>query len=261
MDSGRQGTPVGRPRRFFSERPLQPGERVLTGPTARHAAGVLRLRSGEHIVLFDGSGLEFPAEILSIRRQEVRVVVGDGALVNRESPLSLHLGVGLSQSGAMDLVVQKATELGVAEIIPMATERSQGWLAGKRGKDRQVRWKRIAQEAARQCGRNRIPRVAQVAHFSQVVRQEASPAAVRLIFWEEETRRGLREVFTAHGPVSEVHLLIGPEGGFSSAEATAALTAGFHIVSLGPRILRAETAAIAVVSLLQYEMGDLGVAR
>jgi 16S rRNA (uracil1498-N3)-methyltransferase len=261
MGSGRQGTSVGRSRRFFAERPLHPGERVLTGPTAKHAVGVLRLRSGEDIVLFDGNGLEFPAKIVSIGRQGVRVVVGDGVPVNRESPLSLHLGLGLSQPAAMDLVVQKATELGVAEIIPMETDRSQGWLAGKRGKERQVRWERIAQEAARQCGRNRIPRVAQVAHFSQVVRQEASPAAVRLIFWEEEARRGLREVLAAQGPVSEVHVLIGPEGGFSSAEATAALTAGFHIVSLGPRILRTETAAIAVVSLLQYEMGDLGVAR
>lgn len=261
MVSGRQGTSVGKARRFFSERPLQPGERVLTGPTAKHAAGVLRLRSGEHIVLFDGSGLEFCAEIIRVGRQGVQVVVGDGVPVNRESPLSLHLGVGLSQPGVMDLVVQKATELGVAEIIPLEAERSQGWLAGKGAKERQVRWERIAQEAARQCGRNRIPRVAQVAHFSQVVRQKVSPAAVRLIFWEEEARRGLREVLAARGPVSEVHLLIGPEGGFSSAEATAALTAGFHIVSLGPRILRTETAAIAVVSLLQFEMGDLGVAR
>jgi len=212
-------------------------------------------------VLFDGSGLEFPAEIVSVGRHGVRVVIGDGVRVNRESPLSLHLGVGLSQPRIMDLLVQKATELGVAEITPMETERSQGWLAKKGGKERQVRWERIAQEAARQCGRNRIPRVTQVAQFSQVVRQEVSPAAVRLIFWEEEARRGLKEVMTARGPVSEVHLLIGPEGGFSSAEATAALTAGFHIVSLGPRILRAETAAIAVVSLLQYEMGDLGGTR
>ena len=261
MGGGRQDTLVGRSRRFFAERPLHPGERVLPGPTAKHAAGVLRLRSGEHIVLFDGSGLEFPAEIVSVGRQGVRVVVGDGLPVNRESPLSIHLGVGLSQLGAMDLVVQKATELGVAEIIPMETERSQGWLARKGGKERQVRWERIAQEAARQCGRNRIARVAHVAHFSQVIRQEVTPAAVRLIFWEEEARRGLREVLAARGPVSEVHLLIGPEGGFSSAETTAARTAGFDIVSLGPRILRTETAAIAVVSLLQYEMGDLGVAR
>ena len=212
-------------------------------------------------MLFDGSGLEFPAEIVSVGRHGVRVVIGDGVRVNRESTLSLHLGVGLSQPRIMDLLVQKATELGVAEITPMETERSQGWLAKKGGKERQVRWERIAQEAARQCGRNRIPRVTQVAQFSQVVRQEVSPAAVRLIFWEEEARRGLKEVMTARGPVSEVHLLIGPEGGFSSAEATAALTAGFHIVSLGPRILRAETAAIAVVSLLQYEMGDLGGTR
>jgi 16S rRNA (uracil1498-N3)-methyltransferase len=241
--------------------PLQRGERVLTGPTAKHAAGVLRLRTGERIVLFDGSGLEFPAEILSVGRQGIRVAVGDGALVNRESPFSLHLGVGLCQPGAMDLVVQKVTELGVAEIIPMETERSQGWLAGKRGMERQVRWARIAQEAARQSGRNRIPHVAEVAHFSQVVRHETSPATVRLIFWEEEAQRGLKEMLTALGPVSEAHLLIGPEGGFSSAEATEALTAGFHIVSLGPRILRTETAAIAVVSLLQYELGDLGVAR
>jgi len=212
-------------------------------------------------VLFDGSGLEFPAEIVSVGRQGVRVVIGDGVPVNRESSLILHLGVGLCQPRAMDLVVQKATELGVAEIIPMETERSQGWRAEKGGKERQGRWERIAQEAARQCGRNRIPHVAQVAHFSQVIRQEGSPAAMRLIFWEEEARRGLKEVLAALAPVPEMYVLIGPEGGFSSAEASAALAAGFHIVSLGPRILRAETAAMAVVSLLQYEMGDLGVAR
>ena len=261
MGGGQRDSLAGRSRRFFAERPLHPGERVLEGPTAKHAAGVLRLRSGEHIVLFDGGGLEFPAEILSVDRQGVRVVVRDGVPVNRESPLNIRLGVGLSQPAAMDLVVQKATELGVAEIIPMATERSQGWLARKRGKERQVRWERIAQEAARQCGRNRIVHVAQMAHFSQVIGQEVPPAAVRLIFWEEEARRGLKEVLTGRGPVSEVHLLIGPEGGFSSAEAAAARAAGFHTVSLGPRILRTETAAVAVVSLLQYEMGDLGVAR
>ena len=240
---------------------LRPGEQILTGPTARHVASVLRLRSGDRIVLFDGSGREFPAQIVRVDRQEVRVVVGDEVVVIRESPLSVHLALGISRPGIMDLIVQKATELGVVEITPMETERSQGRRSGHRATERLTRWERIAREAARQCGRNRIPHVAPLAQFSQVVREEASPNALRLICWEEETRRGLKEALTTRVQVAEVSLLIGPEGGFSSAEVAAAMTAGFHIVSLGPRILRTETAAIAVVSLLQYEMGDLGVAR
>ncbi len=260
MGSADRGNRAARPRRFFSEEELRPGEQILTGQTARHIGGVLRLTSRDRIVLFDGSGREFPAEIASVSRRGVRVVLGEGVPVDRESPLSLRLAIGLSQPRAIDFVVEKATELGVAEIVPMATERSQGWLGEKRGKDRQVRWERIAREAARQCGRNRFPRVRPMAEFSQVVGQEA-PEALRLIFWEQETRGGLEDALTAHAEVSEIQALVGPEGGFSSAEVALALAAGFHIVSLGPRILRTETAAIAVVSLLQYEMGDLGVAR
>jgi 16S rRNA (uracil1498-N3)-methyltransferase len=259
MGSAQRGNWAARPRRFFFEGELRPGEQILTGQTARHIGGVLRLTRGDRIVLFDGSGREFPAEITSVSRQGVRAVLADGVPVDRESPLSLRLGVGLSQPRAMDLVVEKATELGVAEIVPMATQRSQGWLGGKRGKDRRERWERIAREAARQCGRNRFPRVRFVAEFSQVVDQEA-PGALRLIFWEQETQGGLKDALTAHPRMTEIQALIGPEGGFSSAEVALALAAGFHIASLGPRILRTETAAIAVASLLQYEMGDLGVA-
>jgi 16S rRNA (uracil1498-N3)-methyltransferase len=257
MGSAGQGNHAAKPRRFFFEGELRPGEQILTGQTARHIGGVLRLGRGERIVLFDGSGREFPAEITSVSRQGVVVVVDDGVLVDRESPLNLRLGVGLSRPRVVDLIVEKATELGVAEILPLATERSQGRLDGKRGRDRRARWERIAREAARQCGRNRSPRVRPMAEFSQVVGEE-TPGALRLIFWEQETRRGLTDSLAAFPRMSEILALIGPEGGFSSAEAGLACAAGFHIISLGPRILRTETAAIAVMSLLQYKMGDLG---
>ena len=260
MGSAHRGNWAARPRRFFSDGELRPGEQILTGQTARHMGAVLRLGSGDRIVLFDGSGREFPAEITSVSRQGVKVVLGDGVSVDRESPLRLRLAIGLSQPRVMDLVVEKATELGVAEIVPVETERSQGRLGEERREDRRVRWERIAREAARQCGRNRFPRVRPTAEFPQVVGQEA-PGALRLIFWEQETEEGLKHALTACAQVSEIQALIGPEGGFSSAEVAGALAAGFHIVSLGPRVLRTETAAIAVVSLLQYEMGDLGVVR
>jgi len=213
---------------------------------------------GARLILFDGSGYEFPAEILEVGRQFVRLEVSAGEKVDRESSLNLWLALGLCQPAIMDLNVQKVTEIGVSEIIPVGTQRAQRWLTGKKVVSRQTRWERIAQEAARQSGRNRVPRISPLAEFSKLLRR-GEPTGLKLIFWEEEECGNLKQTLAVKGQTHQVGVLIGPEGGFSAEEVEQATAAGFHRISLGRRILRAETAAIVVISLLQYELGDLGV--
>lgn len=228
---------------------------MLSGKPARHLSRVLRLRAGDHIVLFDGSGWEFPAEILEVVRQGVRVRVGEGVEVDRESFLSICLGLGLCQPAVMDLVVQKATELGISEIVPVDTERSQGWLGGRTAAKLE-RWVRIAREAARQCGRNRVPRISLPTDLTGFLCRDFGHS-LRLILWEQETRCGLKQILASEAGGRRAVILIGPEGGFGPDEVDEAVRAGFRQVSLGPRILRTETAVITVVGLLQYELGDL----
>jgi 16S rRNA (uracil1498-N3)-methyltransferase len=248
-----------KPRRFFAEGdPLSPGERLVEGRSARYLSRVLRLGVGARVILFDGSGYEFPAEILEVGRQFVRLEVSAGEKVNRESSLRLWLALGLCQPAIMDLIVQKVTEIGVTEIIPVRTQRAQRWLAGNRGVSREKRWERIAQEAARQSGRNKVPQIWSVVDFSQLVRH-GKPTGLKLIFWEEENSSNLKQTLAVKGQTRQVGVMIGPEGGFSAEEVQQAKAADFHSISLGRRILRAETAAIVVIGLLQYELGDLGL--
>jgi len=248
-----------KPRRFFAEGdPLSPGERLVEGRSARYLSRVLRLGVGARVILFDGSGYEFPAEILEVGRQFVRLKVSAGEKVNRESSLRLWLALGLCQPAIMDLIVQKVTEIGVTEIIPVRTQRAQRWLAGNRGVSREKRWERIAQEAARQSGRNKVPHIWSVVDFSQLVRH-GEPTGLKLILWEEEKSCSLKQTLAVKGQTRQVGVLIGPEGGFSAEEVQQAKAADFHSISLGRRILRAETAAIVVIGLLQYELGDLGL--
>ncbi len=158
----------------------------------------------------------------------------------------------------MDIIIQKVTELGVTEILPARTERAQRWMAGERGASRLRRWERIAQEAARQCGRNEVPRIAPLAGFPQVL-QQGKKAGLKFIFWEEEERCSLGQVLADKARAREVYVLMGPEGGFTKAEVEQAAAAGFQSISLGRRILRTETATIIAIGLLQYELGDLGL--
>jgi 16S rRNA (uracil1498-N3)-methyltransferase len=248
-----------KPRRFFIEgEALGPGERLVTGKRARHLTRVLRLRVGEAVVLFDGSGSEYPAQILEVGRQLVRFKVAAGTRIDRESSLDLVLALGLSRPRIMDFIVQKVTELGVNAIIPVKSERAQRWSAGDRGASRLKRWERIAQEAARQSGRNLVPHVSPPADFSQLLANQKG-TELKLICWEEEDGGSLRTALAEQVGSRQACVLIGPEGGFSTHEVEQATAAGFQCISLGQRVLRTETAAITVISLLQYELGDLGL--
>ena len=246
-------------RRLFVEgKPLGPGERVVTGKRAGYLTRVLRLGVGDTVILFDGGGKEFPAEIVEARRQSVLFKVAEGAKVDRESDLNLVLALGLPRPAIMDLIVQKVTELGVHEIVPVSTERTQEWLTGEKGVSRQKRWDRIAQEAARQSGRNRVPRISPLTSFNQVLEQRKD-TGLKVICWEGEESGSLRQTLAAKTGSSRCCVLIGPEGGFSITEVGQAVAAGFQSISLGRRILRTETAAIMVIGLIQYELGDLGL--
>jgi 16S rRNA (uracil1498-N3)-methyltransferase len=239
--------------RAFLDAPLEPGSRVtLEGNAASHLTRVLRLRVGDVLTLFNGRGGEYAASIDKSHGGEVIVAVGEHRAIERESPFPLTLAQGVSRGERMDLVVQKATELGVARLLPVLTERSVVRLDAQQADRRSNHWRAIAIAACEQCGRNRLPEVALPAALREVLRQPAGDRA-RLLLSPDAVLR----IEDVARPVTGVTVLIGPEGGLSDEEQADAQAAGFTAVHLGPRVLRTETAAIAALTLLQREFGDL----
>jgi 16S rRNA (uracil1498-N3)-methyltransferase len=172
----------------------------------------------------------------------------------RESPLRITLGQGLLKGERMKFVIQKATELGVDRIIPLVSARSIPIVEGERETLRLERWRRIAQEAAKQCGRTVVPEIGSIHELGDFLSQGEG---ARVILWEGEPTP-LRAVIEEIDPQGGITLLIGPEGGFSEEEVSTAQASGFHVAGLGKRILRAETATLSVLSILQHRFGDLG---
>ena len=239
--------------RVYVDAALETGGRVtLTGSAAGHLTRVLRLRPKAALTLFNGRGGEYTASIERIARSEVTVTVGEHDPIERESPFPLTLAQGVSRGERMDLVVQKATELGAARLVPVLTERSVVRLDEEQSDRKSNHWRAIAIAACEQCGRNRLPEVVLPTQLRELLRQPAGDS-VRLLLSPSATQR----VEDVPRPARGVTVLIGPEGGLSDAEQEEALRAGFAAVNLGPRVLRTETAAIAALTLLQREFGDL----
>ena len=239
--------------RVYVDQLLEAGARVtLKGSAANHVSRVLRLRAGQSLTLFNGQGGEHAASIDRARRGEVTVAVGAHQLIERESPLMLTLAQGVSRGERMDLVVQKATELGVSRLVPVLTERSVVRLDAQQADRKSSHWRAIVIAACEQCGRNRLPDVALPAQLRDFLRQPARESA-RLLLSPDAARR----IEDVPRPATGITVLIGPEGGLSEAEHEEAVAAGFTAVHLGPRVLRTETAAIAALTLLQRAFGDL----
>jgi 16S rRNA (uracil1498-N3)-methyltransferase len=239
--------------RVYVDAALEPGALLtLTGGAAGHLARVLRLRPKAALTLFNGRGGEYAARIERLDGSEVTVAVGGHEPIERESPFPLTLAQGVSRGERMDLVVQKATELGVARLVPVLTERSVVRLDEEQSDRKSSHWRAVAIAACEQCGRNRVPEIALPTQLREFLRQPAGDS-VRLLLSLSATRR-IEDVLR---PARGVTVLIGPEGGLADAEQEHALTAGFTAVNLGPRILRTETAAIVSLTLLQREFGDL----
>jgi 16S rRNA (uracil1498-N3)-methyltransferase len=239
--------------RFYCAQPLASGALLdLPAGAARHVQ-VLRLQPGDSITLFHGEpgslGGEFDATVTHMGRSDVQVQVGAHHPVEREALRPVHLAVGMPANDRMDWLVEKATELGVASIQPLMTERSVLRLSGERADKKVAHWHSVAVAACEQCGGNRVPVIHPVMGFAAWAKglPGATPAQ-RLLLSLRTGTQGLRSAVLPNGPVL---FLSGPEGGLGAAEEDVALAAGFSPVSLGPRVLRAETAALsALVALL-----------
>jgi 16S rRNA (uracil1498-N3)-methyltransferase len=229
------------------------GERVvLQGEPHKYLSRVLRLAAGDSLTIFDGQGHEVEARIEEVSARSTLLVLGPGHAVSTGRAVPITLIQAVSRGERMELVIQKATELGAAAIVPIWTART---VVQPGGDGRLRRWRTIAQEAARQCGRADVPAIADPLPLQAALQASAPDAARKLLLWEESTGAPLRRALS--GDESAVQLLVGAEGGFTAAEADAARAAGFEPVGLGPRILRTETAALVALALVQAALGGL----
>ena len=237
--------------RFFSPVALVEGHEVaLDRSAAQHAVAVLRLAVGAPLTLFDGTGGEHPATLVQADRSGARARVGARRAVEREPPFPLVLGQALAKGERMDLVVQKATELGATALAPLFTERSEVRLDAERAAKRVAHWQGVVRAACEQCGRNRLPEVATPQPLEAFL-AGAPSAALRLLLAPD----GAAPRDLPRPGAAGVVLLVGPEGGLSEAEAARAAAAGFVGASLGPRVLRTETAALAALATVQAVWG------
>lgn len=248
--------------RFFVEpEQIIGSSTVITGSDAHHISGVLRLCPGEQIVVCDGEGYEYQGDIVECGKTEVTARIRLVRKSHSEPPTRVILAQGLPKKAeALELVIQKATELGVSRLVPLITERTVARPKEEKLHNRQTRWNRIALEAAKQSQRAKVPTIDQPMKLYDFL--DSIPRdALCIIPYEMEKSVGIREVLhweqEKHYPRSVV-ILIGPEGGFSSHEVDEARRAGAVPVSMGPRILRTETAGITALGIVLYELGDLG---
>ena len=249
--------------RVFVEGELQSGGVVeLPRETGAHLAKVLRARSGDEVVLFNGDGREFIGAVEKVQGSRVSASIGAARIVDRESPFQLTLVQCVPRGDRMDFIVQKATELGVVRIIPVLSQRSVVRLDESQSVSKQVHWRAVAVSACEQCGRNRLPSVAAPQPLLNYL--GALPPAnegLRLVLEPERahrTERAAQALDTASRQLlSRAEIAIGPEGGFAPEELEAFDLSSFSRLGLGPRVLRTETAAIAAIVVLQARFGDM----
>jgi 16S rRNA (uracil1498-N3)-methyltransferase len=266
---------------FLPPQKLTSDQITIDDENARYLSIVLRVKPGEIITIFDGLGHRYICRILQIHKKEVVVEMIKKEPYSAESPVSISLAQGLPKSDKMDLIVQKSTELGVSKIFPIITERSQ-----IKHTEKVERWRKIALSASQQCGREKITEIDEPVSFEEFLKntpltpldrgeqfpplkkglgssccealQREAGGFLNIIFSEEQKEINLKKVLNDFKASKNIVLIIGPEGGFSGKEISAAVEKGFIEASLGPRVLRTETAPIAAISIIQYELGDMG---
>jgi len=244
------------PRFYIPQIHIENGLLKIEGDEVKHIQKVLRLKAGDEIVLFDGLGKEFEGTIIKEGRSSVTVKIERILSSKGDSLFEVTLAQSLLKGEKMDFLIQKATELGVKEIIPFFSSRSVPLLEKSRRLKRHLRWEKIAVEASKQCGRGVVPKIDSLRDYPDMLRV-ASTNSLRLILWEGDGMK-LKEVLERSREKTKIFFVIGPEGGFSQEEVEKARKAGFVTVTLGRRILRAETASLCLLSIFQYERGDIG---
>ncbi len=234
--------------RFYVSQPLRPGRVELPDASAHYISRVLRMQAGDALQLFDGSGLEFAGVIAAVGKKSLTVELESSQPGQPDSPLRVHLGQVLSRGERMDWAIQKATELGVTEITPLFSERCEVRLNDERTQKRLEHWQQVAISACEQCGRSSVPLIHAPVAVSQW--QAVVEADLKLVLHPDE------QPLASHARPQRLALLIGPEGGLSPSEVSAAQSAGFAAACFGPRVLRTETAPIVALSLAQFLWGD-----
>jgi 16S rRNA (uracil1498-N3)-methyltransferase len=255
------GKKSGKLLRRFLVRKIEAGVEHLTieGSEARHIHKVLRMGEGDQLTLMDEEGTRFEARILRAGAGSVQVRLERRLPAPPFPPLRLVLCQALLKSGPMDYVVQKTSELGTSCIFPFTSERTVVKLDRSRSENKARHLRKIAQNAAKQANRYRPLEIGPIMPLKELVGRWKEDRALKLLFWEQEGTQDLKRVIRAAPPSNKVILIIGPEGGLGRAETSFAVDAGFVSISLGRRILRAETAAIVSVGIIQYEWGDLSL--
>ncbi|CAM2748450.1 16S rRNA (uracil(1498)-N(3))-methyltransferase [Vibrio ordalii] len=239
--------------RIYHPTPLQPSAIIaLNDDAAGHIGRVLRMQAGQEVLLFDGSGAEFPAEITEVSKKNVLVNVLKRVEKSCESPLNLHLGQVISRGDKMEFTIQKSVELGVNTITPLISERCGVKLDAKRFEKKLEQWQKIAISACEQCGRNIVPLIRPIMQLQEWCAEPSDALKLNL------HPRAKYSINTLPQPINKVRLLIGPEGGLSESEISMTEQYHFEETLLGPRVLRTETAALTAITALQVRFGDLG---
>jgi 16S rRNA (uracil1498-N3)-methyltransferase len=247
-------------RRFFVEQlPSQGEPLVITGSEAKHITKVLRMGQGDRIILMDPRGARFQAAIVSVDAKGVSVTLEKALPQPSASPVEIILCQALIKAQGMDYVIQKTSELGVDAIWPFSSGRTVVGTGKDQGANKLRRWREIARNAAKQADRLRPAEVGPLSTFGDLMTRWRNEEGLKIILWEGEESRDLKALLRSHSSPERMVGVIGPEGGFSSQEIQTALAAGFISASLGSRVLRSETAAVTLMAIIQYEIGDLSV--
>ena len=247
-------------RRFFVEK-IVPGTEVLsiTGKEARHISNVLRMKKGETLILMDGKGQLFEGTIEASHYKEVKVKIKKSISPLPPSPIEISLAQALIKSHPMDYLIQKITELGISSIHLFYSERTVIKLKSSHLINKMDHWVEIMKSACKQCGRSTLPALNTPLPFEEIIKNTPDKKTLKILLWEDEGKTDLKKLLRSVSPLPHILAIVGPEGGFNQNEINLARKAGFQIISLGNRILRAETAAVSLISIIQYEWGDLNL--
>ena len=245
------------PRFFVDKKNIQGDCISITGSEAHHMGTVRRLRINDAVTLFDQDGTVYEGKIVEKNNQCVHVLIKAKTPFAHIDGIPVVLGQSIPKGKKMDLIVQKAAELGAASIIPFYSIRSIPRFNAKKAVEKTEHWQNICVEAGKQSGRLPIPIVEQVLNFNELVKRKYD-GFLKIIFWEEEKERQLKVVLRQNSIPKPMFFLVGPEGGFTKGEVELAVQNGFISVSLGQTVLRTETVSIAILSILQYEAGAFG---
>jgi len=249
-------------RRFFIEQSKITSTKIfITGSDAAHIKKVLRMKSGDRIGLFDGRGFEYKARIENLLAGGIEVSITKRFLSASESPVQIIVAQALLKDKKMDILARQLTEIGAAGLIAFTSIRSVPRPDKKRLSARRKRWEKIAIEALKQCGRGYVTEIGETITFNDIIKID-NECDLKIVFWENESKPisdAVQQVHVRH--YRKILAVLGPEGGFTEKEIEDARACGFVTASLGPRILRAETAAVAACTILQYLFGDMGLKK